>query len=173
MLDLIHPGAEPACWSWTVPAPRTAEEYLAAKLAEEADRPAEHQFGRRGLEMMLDGDPSNGRWGEFHDRRCAVCGIRPVDGHLIDDHCHATGQIRGLLCRSCNPREGASSLHIFVRYRRIHPAAILDYHVMYSGRGWEFGWSGPEVRRAYELGMRPATAWPTWNRDDPIGVKRR
>jgi hypothetical protein len=34
------------------------------------------------------------------DGRCAVCGAaRDV---LSIDHCHATGAVRGLLCRECN-----------------------------------------------------------------------
>jgi hypothetical protein len=32
---------------------------------------------------------------------CAICGERPEE-HLCVDHSHATGKIRGLLCRRCN-----------------------------------------------------------------------
>lgn len=33
--------------------------------------------------------------------RCAVCNVQPTDW-LVVDHCHDGGQVRGLLCSSCN-----------------------------------------------------------------------
>lgn len=35
---------------------------------------------------------------ELQDGKCAICGIRAFDV----DHCHKTGNIRGLLCTRCN-----------------------------------------------------------------------
>ena len=35
------------------------------------------------------------------DGVCAICG-KPSEETLCVDHCHATGTIRGLLCRKCN-----------------------------------------------------------------------
>jgi hypothetical protein len=36
------------------------------------------------------------------DGKCAICGSTPDLRRLCVDHDHATGQVRGLLCRSCN-----------------------------------------------------------------------
>lgn len=33
---------------------------------------------------------------------CAICGTAPKTRRLNIDHCHATGQVRGLLCPRCN-----------------------------------------------------------------------
>jgi hypothetical protein len=95
---------------------------------------------------------------EFHADRCALCGGSV--GATVDDHCHATGQRRGWLHRSCNQREGSSGHILFVRYRLWHPAAILGLHEMYSGRGWRLGWRGGPPRGQ---GERPVTPWPAWD----------
>ena len=34
--------------------------------------------------------------------RCAICGTRLPKGSLVIDHSHKTGDVRGLLCISCN-----------------------------------------------------------------------
>ena len=36
--------------------------------------------------------------------KCACCGdeIKRIDKHTHIDHCHTTGKVRGILCKSCN-----------------------------------------------------------------------
>lgn len=143
---------EPACWSWPIPPAHTLETLLAAGNRTESDI---------RFMLRLPGWAEGNRFNEFHAGRCAVCG---QPGAEVEDHCHATGQVRGRLCRSCNVLEGRSGQPIFELYRRIHPAAILDYHQPYTGHGWNDGWSLIEHRvGAYEWGPRPATPWPSWS----------
>jgi hypothetical protein len=39
-----------------------------------------------------------------HNECCHICGIK-TELHI--DHCHATGKVRGLLCRGCNTGLGS------------------------------------------------------------------
>lgn len=59
--------------------------------------------------------------------RCAICGSRQSRGfeRLCVDHCHDTGQIRGLLCHRCN-----TGIGLFVSdYSLLEAAAhYLDRH---------------------------------------------
>ena len=50
----------------------------------------------------------------WHDGRCAMCGHTD---RLVEDHDHATGLTRGLLCRSCNFSESNSPHAAFVAWR--------------------------------------------------------
>lgn len=46
---------------------------------------------------------------ESQDRKCAICrggDFRDADWHV--DHDHATGRVRGILCRHCNRMLGAA-----------------------------------------------------------------
>lgn len=56
------------------------------------------------------------RLNRSQENRCAICQKPFVKTPLID-HCHATGKVRGLLCRSCNTILGAwqDSIEIFQR----------------------------------------------------------
>lgn len=152
---------EPACWSWPIPPTCTREEAVDRDLARLIVHDSGSTWTREDVDFLMDGDDSLGRWNEFHADRCALCGAKGV--YLVDDHCHATGQIRGRLCRGCNTREGKSHALVVVRYRRGHPAAILDTHEMYSGRDWRDGyWIGD---KGFDSGeMRPPTPWPAWER---------
>jgi hypothetical protein len=64
--------------------------------------------------------------------RCAICGTHPGTG-LVLDHDHATGLVRGYLCRSCNGREAGDhpGHELFGLYRRRHPAGILGLRLRY------------------------------------------
>lgn len=70
-------------------------------------------------------------WQKGH---CAWCGRKAGD-RLVLDHCHATGLIRGYLCRSCNSVEGWSSDPIWDGWRAgDNPAAALKEFEVYVNR---------------------------------------
>jgi Recombination endonuclease VII len=167
-----HPD-EPACWSWPIPPLVSVDDGVARAIAEQRKRLRPEDESIR--ELLEDVLRSTWKWSgadgmqfsAFHDGRCAACGLRPSDGRLIEDHCHRTGQTRGYLDHGCNVSEGRSRQPLFERYRRVHPAAIFDYHRLYDGRGWILGWSWSEnpseaARAERTCVERPATPWPTW-----------
>ena len=41
---------------------------------------------------------------QYTDASCGGCGLEPTihERQLVVDHCHATGEVRGLLCSECN-----------------------------------------------------------------------
>lgn len=41
---------------------------------------------------------------QFQEQRCAICRNRPRSRMMAVDHDHKTGEVRGLLCTSCNHR---------------------------------------------------------------------
>jgi hypothetical protein len=74
----------PACWSWPV-TQHDRQQVATAELAED------EELRITALDEAL---------AEWQDGRCAVCG--GTIGRLVNDHGHGTGNLRGLLCESCN-----------------------------------------------------------------------
>lgn len=67
----------------------------------------------------------------FQDRRCAVC--KEERAKLLVDHDHETGWVRGLLCKSCNVREGKEAFAPwFQAYRADPPAQQIGLKVKYG-----------------------------------------
>lgn len=103
----------PACWSWPVP-------------------------------TSLDLSNPRMTLKSWHEGRCAICGVEtphfPPPGPRLgpnEDHDHATGMIRGWLCRGCNAQEGQPrnvEHPLFVKYRERPPAAILNIWTEYPAR---------------------------------------
>jgi hypothetical protein len=88
-------------------------------------------------------DYTFGYFWDYQGGRCAICG-REVDiKKIVIDHCHRTGFIRGLLCPSCNVREGLCGPdgNFTIRmYRQINSAFINNVHTKFI--------SGVKVLRA-------------------------
>jgi hypothetical protein len=64
----------------------------------------------------------------FQNHKCAICGIdekEAVKQKLYVDHCHTTGNIRELLCHSCNAALGLMKDSIQILTKAI---AYLDKH---------------------------------------------
>jgi hypothetical protein len=134
---------EPACWSWPLPTVLTQEDEVERLLEENlrlVARLGMDHFLPEGSCRMITRDWPNYLLGSWHDERCAICGIQP--GHLVVDHDHRTGLVRGRLCRGCNVSEGLNRGDgtVYALYRERPPAVILGVRNYYVGRGWEDGW---------------------------------
>ena len=68
---------------------------------------------------------------------CAVCKCSPdsercLHGHLVVDHCHTSGDVRGLLCSRCNATLGesmdnVSTLQALIQYIQSPPAKSSEF----------------------------------------------
>ncbi|MFJ9420663.1 endonuclease domain-containing protein [Streptomyces sp. NPDC101249] len=87
----------------------------------------------------------------WHSGRCAACGYR--DARLVMDHDHDTGQVRGLLCRSCNSSEPHDD-GLFRRYRERPPAEIIGVQLRYFDP--RHGWAEPRAIDPTQLDNHPA-----------------
>ncbi len=152
-------GKGPPCSAPKLAIPIQGNYYLGTKTLggcpthltdDERSERAEHEAaGRRKLAVGLSVDPycwslaitgadraavALGRLSallKWQRYRCAICGIQEV---LVDDHCHETGLVRGMLCRSCNTREGLvgyGAETVFGKYRRRNPATMLELVEVY------------------------------------------
>lgn len=134
----------PAFWSWPVPDP--------LPLLPDDARPSV----QRVREVLA-------RW---QAGRCAVCGgalgVQP-----IVDHCHRTNRVRGLLCGSCNTREGVDHTDPVLRaYRAAPPTQRLGLDVPYEDGApvWLDAGDGPP------MGSVLAEDSPWWHRHAEAGV---
>lgn len=151
----------PACWAWPV-----AEPFETWTSTFDVG-PEDHQHLQESaadLRRLCEDPEVRGSFymSEWQDGRCAICARR---GDLIEDHDHETGLVRGLLCRSCNTREGLDrgTTGPFAKYRERNPASMLGIRVRY----WD-GFTGEYAR--------PADAAPQSRAENPwlkVQAKRR
>lgn len=98
----------------------------------------------------------------YQKRRCAHCGmaIRQRSDYVID-HEHSSGLVRGLLCYSCNTKEGCGG-EVWDSYRVNPPAALIGLSALYS----QYSVIGrPDNGRYVDQSIWPWSAGfnPKWN----------
>lgn len=79
--------------------------------------------------------------------RCAMCGYDTPG--IVEDHCHTTGKVRGMLCRGCNATEANSVAPVWKMWRAgMNPARLLgEDRIYYSPITGEPVISSPEPTR--------------------------
>ena len=72
----------------------------------------------------------------WHANECAICGR---EGRTVIDHDHKTHLSRGMLCHSCNVREGTGAGGVFLAWREgCNPGAMYGLAEEYwSPATWE------------------------------------
>jgi hypothetical protein len=125
---------EPICWSWRPPDEDDIQEARFDTWA-----PAEgYDFGswNHALNVLMN----------FCRGRCTICGDGDQGRRVLHmDHDHKTRWCRGVLCPSCNQREGYGGGILFANYRQRPPAAIAGVRVE-----WQQGlgpWPMPELSK--------------------------
>ncbi|MEV6679449.1 endonuclease domain-containing protein [Streptomyces erythrochromogenes] len=121
----------PACWAW--PAVCPTPQAVRAWHLERLSVPDRSQLNALLL-AAIDAKGDTGTLEIWQAGRCAVCGGTGL--RLVTDHDHGTGLVRGLLCSSCNTREGHSygpraGRNVFTAYRERPPTAILGLSIRY------------------------------------------
>lgn len=76
---------------------------------------------------------------ELQDYKCIICLKSGEKESLIEDHCHETGMVRGLLCKGCNTVEGMSKgdSRPWGIYRKYAPGNGLFIRYNGMGKQWE------------------------------------
>lgn len=92
-----------------IPGNRDGLDTKCVPCAREYDRERQPRYRRRSFanKLQLRYGVSFDQWSEMligQGGRCAVCCEQLINVHL--DHDHSSGQVRGLLCPSCNLAEG-------------------------------------------------------------------
>jgi hypothetical protein len=121
-----QPLTAPACHSWPVLSPDELRERRFAQDRVDAGDKLWSPELEEHLRANWDGLAALYEW---QDDRCAVCGTKR--GSLMVDHDHETALVRGLLCGTCNTREGMGRQGAFAAYRQNPPAAILGVREVY------------------------------------------